>query len=183
VPVVSAVEPNLLVVIARRPAVSAVGRIACGHLREAMISRAILERRISEFIALDQDQESLDHIAETYTQHNIRIVNGSVRAVISGAVKLGGFNLIYAAGLYDYLVDRVAARLTAATFDMLVSGGRLLVANFAPTGRDIAYMEKFMRWKLIYRTEDDIMRLAGGIVPESIRLQDFSAMHTRMSSA
>ena len=145
--------------------------VACGHLREAMISVAISTKRVTEFVALDQDQESLGHIAETYPNQNVRTLNASVRAIISRAVRLNGFHLAYAAGLYDYLVDRVATKLTTAMFEMLASGGRLLIANFAPSGRDIAYMETFMGWKLIYRNENDMNRLTSGIAPESILSQ------------
>ena len=45
---------------------------------------------------------------------------------------LGQFDLIYSAGLYDYLETPVAERLPQVLFDLLNPGGQLLYANFAP---------------------------------------------------
>jgi extracellular factor (EF) 3-hydroxypalmitic acid methyl ester biosynthesis protein len=72
-------------------------------------------------------------------------------------------DLVYAAGLYDYLNERVAIRLTRQMFETLAPGGRLLIANFAPTLRDIGYMETYMGWKVKYRTRDDMKALSADI--------------------
>ena len=45
-------------------------------------------------------------------------------------------------------------------FDMLRSGGKLLVANFIPDHREVGYMETFMQWQLIYRTESQLADVA-----------------------
>jgi hypothetical protein len=41
-------------------------------------------------------------------------------------------------------------------FDMVAPGGRLLVANFAPTLPENGYMETLMNWKLIYRNPKEM---------------------------
>ena len=138
--------------------------IACGHLREAGRSQAVIGGRIAQFIALDQDADSLAQVDRAYANVGVRTVNSSVRALLAGKLHLEGFHLVYAAGLYDYLSDRVAARLTQMMFDMLAPGGRLLVANFAPCLTDIGYMETYMGWKLIYRGPDE-MTAIGREVP------------------
>jgi hypothetical protein len=48
-------------------------------------------------------------------------------------------------------------------FDMVVPGGRVLVANFAPGLPEVGYMESFMAWKLIYRTPEEMTRLSADI--------------------
>ena len=93
---------------------------------------------------------------------------GSVRGILSGKTVFRGFDLVYAADFYDYLNDATATRLTALMFAMLNPGGRLLVPNFAPCLRDIGYMESFMRWDLIYRTEAQVAGLAAQIPPADI---------------
>ena len=82
---------------------------------------------------------------------------------MAGKARFEGYHFVYAAGLYDYLSDRVAARLTHIMFDMLAPGGRLLVANFAPRLPEVAYMETFMDWTLIYRTPEQMAVLSDNI--------------------
>ena len=65
-------------------------------------------------------------------------------------------DLVYAAGLYDYLSQPFATRLTRIMFEMLRPGGKLLIANFMPDHRDAGYMKTFMQWPLIYRNESQL---------------------------
>lgn len=78
------------------------------------------------------------------------------------------FDFIYASGLYDYLEQPVARRLTAALFDQLAPGGRLLVANFLPDHLDVGYMEAFMDWWLIYRSPAELADVAADIPAEQL---------------
>jgi extracellular factor (EF) 3-hydroxypalmitic acid methyl ester biosynthesis protein len=142
--------------------------IACGHLREADQSRAMQDRRLHHFHAFDQDTDSLAVVEETYPDRGIKTIQGSVKGILSGKAVFKEMDLVYAAGLYDYLTERVAIRLTRQMFEMLAPGGRLLIANFAPTLRDIGYMETYMGWKLIYRTLEQMNNLLEDIQPEAI---------------
>lgn len=137
--------------------------LAAGHLREADLSSTIKSRRIGELIAFDQDASSLATIHADYGNHQIQTQQESVRSIIAGKHSFRDFHFVYAAGLFDYLSDRVATRLVGRMFDMLLPGGRLLVANFAPILKDIGYMEAFMRWHLIYRNEQEMASLSAGI--------------------
>jgi extracellular factor (EF) 3-hydroxypalmitic acid methyl ester biosynthesis protein len=142
--------------------------IACGHLREAAHSSAMDAGRIHNLFAFDQDVDSLALIEENHSSRNIKTIQGSIKGILSGKSKFEDMDLVYAAGLYDYLGDRVAIRLTRQIFDMLAPGGRLLIANFAPTLRDIGYMETYMGWKLIYRNAEDMRALSAEIPPHAI---------------
>jgi len=152
--------------MADHPYLPRVLSIACGHLREAENSAVVMEGKIKEFIALDQDPLSLKLIRHEMAGYNISPVHGSVRDLLTDKLKYNELDFVYAAGLYDYLTQPVAARLTRIIFKMLRPGGRLLVANFAPSVRDIAYMETFMQWWLIYRDEEELAAVANEI-PES----------------
>lgn len=134
--------------------------VACGHLREGVYSKALMEDRIGELVAFDQDAASLQQVQQQYAGKRVRIVEGSVRDLLGGKVRFEGFHFVYAAGLYDYLSERVASRLTRIMFDMLVPGGRMLVANFAPVLPEQAYMETFMDWRLIYRTAEEMAKVS-----------------------
>jgi len=69
------------------------------------------------------------------------------------------FHLTYAAGLFDYLSDRLAARLLAGMLALTRPGGTVLIANFLPDAADRGYMEMVMDWWLIFRTEAQMLAL------------------------
>jgi extracellular factor (EF) 3-hydroxypalmitic acid methyl ester biosynthesis protein len=142
--------------------------VACGHLREAQRSDAVRGGRIGELVALDQDPRSIALIQREQAQHKVTTVTSSFRRLIVAPGNLGKFDFIYSAGLYDYLQEETARRLTASMFAMLRPGGVLLVANFAPELGDIGYMEAMMDWVLIYRDEAQIGALDTSIPAEQI---------------
>lgn len=142
--------------------------VACGHLREAEKSRAVAEHRVGELIAFDQDALSLAEISHHNPHGVVKPVCGSVRALLSEKTKFQDMDFVYSAGLYDYLSDAVATRLTGLLFGMLRSGGRVLVANFARYPPETGYMEAFMDWWLLYREEDDMRSLLGEVPMEEL---------------
>ena len=129
--------------------------IACGHLREAETSQAVAENAIEEFIAIDQDPLSIQLLELNHISNNIKPICASVIDLIRHKLEFNNFDLVYAAGLYDYLPLKIAKVLTRTMFSILKPGGQLLIANFTPNLRDIGYMETFMRWNLIYRTPEE----------------------------
>lgn len=134
--------------------------VACGHLRESEASLAIKENRVQEFIALDRDRLSLDFITEKMLSPSISPICGSVQDLLDGKIVFDNLSFIYSVGLYDYLPQFIARRLTKILFDMLVPGGQLLIANAYPSVQETAYMETFMQWRLIYREEAEMNDLA-----------------------
>jgi len=134
--------------------------VASGHLREAEISNAVLDNALDEFVAFDQDGASVEAVAREYTRFGVTTIQGSVRQLLSGKVRLGQYDLAYAAGLFDYLRESVARALMCSIFAMVRPGGKLLVPNFLPTTREIGYMEAFMDWQLIYRDHNAMYSLA-----------------------
>jgi hypothetical protein len=139
--------------------VSAIGggrilSVASGHCRELEGSLVASAAFNGEFIALDQDPLSCAEVAACTAGQRVRVVEQGVRELVArGGSALGRFDLIYSAGLYDYLPDSLARRLTERLLAMLAPGGRLLLANFVPTGSGRGYMELFMNWQLIVRNE------------------------------
>jgi hypothetical protein len=78
---------------------------------------------------------------------------------LNGKIKFNGLSLVYAAGLFDYLADKVAQRLIEVMFSFLKPGGRMLVANFLPNLPDVGYMESYMDWFLIFRSSEELLKL------------------------
>lgn len=141
--------------------------VACGHLREAALSEAIQKNKLKRFVALDQDTESLNEVRLSYDFEALQVVQASVRDILHPRYDIGEFDLIYSAGLYDYLNDKTVKFLTQSLFKRLKKGGRLLIANFMPNIIESGYMEAFMAWNLIYRKTDNILQ-AIDIVDENL---------------
>jgi SAM-dependent methyltransferase len=130
--------------------------IAAGHLREANRSIALEKGLIKRWVALDQDPLSVGSITRDFRGTPVDAIDGSVRGLLTDAYKLDKFDFIYAAGLYDYLSQSVAVKLTQKCLQMLKPNGVLLFANFAQDIPDDGYMETFMNWALLLRSEADM---------------------------
>jgi extracellular factor (EF) 3-hydroxypalmitic acid methyl ester biosynthesis protein len=133
--------------------------IASGHLREADL---VLEPSATGqpwWVAFDQDKLSLDVVKKTYGDRGVSTLSGSVREALSGKIQLGVHDLVYAAGLFDYLPEPAAIALLKQMIASTLSGGTIMIANFARDIPDVGYMESYMAWDLIYRDESDIQRI------------------------
>ncbi len=136
--------------------------VASGHCRELDGSHVQAPWFSGEFVALDQDPLSCAEVRRVQAGHRVRVVCEGVRDLLAAdaAAALGRFDLIYSAGLYDYLPDALARRLTQRLLGLLRPGGRLLVANFVPGGSGRGYMELFMDWTLVLRSPAQLEALA-----------------------
>ncbi|TWU20423.1 hypothetical protein Pla52o_42980 [Novipirellula galeiformis] len=159
---------EMLDAIARQSSDQHVLAVAAGHLREASLSTGVRRKRFERFVAMDADEKSLEEIDRCYGRYGIDAVTANIRQMLTGNLDLGSFDLIYSTGLYDYLADSTAMRLTANLFDCLRPGGKLVIANFLPEIRDVGYMEMFMDWHLIYRTRGQMMQLADKVVQSAV---------------
>lgn len=142
--------------------------IAAGHLREANRSVALAERKIKRWVALDQDPMSVGAITRDFTGTCIEAIDGSVRGILSGRQQLGTFDFVYAAGLYDYLVDKVSIKLTQRCLEMLKPGGTFLFANFSQDIGVDGYMESFMNWALLLRSEEDMWNIINASIDPAL---------------
>lgn len=142
--------------------------MACGHLRGAPMSKALRQGGIAEVVAMDQDEQSLAEVERACAGLPVRTLRGSVQQWLRNRIDLGGFDLVYAAGLYDYLNRPLGTALTAKLFDAVRPAGQLVIANFLPNVPDVGYMECCMDWWLVYRSESDMGRLLERIPAEEI---------------
>jgi SAM-dependent methyltransferase len=133
--------------------------IAAGHLREANGSAALRDRSIKRWVALDQDPFSIGSITRDFVGTRVEAINGSVRSLLARTQQLGHFDFIYAAGLYDYLTHKVAVKLTKRCLELLKPGGVFLFANFSSDIAVDGYMETFMNWALLLRSEVDMWNI------------------------
>jgi extracellular factor (EF) 3-hydroxypalmitic acid methyl ester biosynthesis protein len=133
--------------------------VAAGHLRELVECVPFHAGSIGRVVALDQDPHAIATLQRTFGAR-IETVRSGIRALLGDALTEQPFDLIYSAGLYDYLDTRLAQRLTAALFRRLAPGGELLIANFTTDVEDAGYMETYMGWWLNFRTPLQCLDLA-----------------------
>jgi extracellular factor (EF) 3-hydroxypalmitic acid methyl ester biosynthesis protein len=146
--------------------------VACGHARECSISEALQNGRIGSFVAMDHDPKSLEVMqlsVPAASMPKARPLQASVLTLLMQENDdLGPFDLVYSAGLYDYLDQPTARRLTEALFALLGPGGHLVIANFLPTAKAAAGLECIMDWWLIYRSEAEIRDFCAALPREYV---------------
>ena len=147
---------------------AAILSVACGHLRELEVSTAAQARAFGRFVGLDRDPATLDYVSRTWGPLGVEARAASVELFMPGEAAVERFDLVYAAGLYDYLDDPLAQLVTTRLFDFLNPGGRLLIGSFTPETRDAGYMEAYMGWELIYRDAADIRRFVDPVPHASV---------------
>lgn len=70
-----------------------------------------------------------------------------------------GFDLVYCAGLFDYLTESTCKEMMDIFYDLVLPGGLLLVTN-VHSNNPLRYgMEHLLDWHLIYRDEKEIRAL------------------------
>ncbi|SAL00362.1 hypothetical protein AWB78_05939 [Caballeronia calidae] len=155
-------------VLHEREGDSSVLSLGCGHLRELDLSRVLTQVRPHRFLALDQDANSLAEVERCFATLGITAERRNIKDIVAGRLNYEGLDLIYAAGLYDYLMPEAAHSLTLRLFNMLAPGGTLFIANFLSNIPDAGFMEAAMDWWLIYRDENEMRALLSGIEESDI---------------
>lgn len=138
--------------------------VACGYLRESELSEAFKAGKLGRWVALDQDSDSVAVVAEANKDTAIEPMVGSVSGLMRRSYALGTFDLVYSSGLYDYLPYAVAVRLTQRLVDLLKPGGAYLFANYSDEITTDGYMETFMDWPLILRSDADMRDIVNAAV-------------------
>jgi extracellular factor (EF) 3-hydroxypalmitic acid methyl ester biosynthesis protein len=148
--------------------------IACGPAHEVqqfLVDQAVSAR--ANFTLLDFNEETLQYVKnsldQTQARHGrqtaVQYVKKSVHQMLkesSRTIEGPGrhqYDLVYCAGLFDYLSDQVCLRLMNTMYDSLAPGGLLISTNVEP-GNPLRYgMEHLLDWHLIYRTAPQMLLL------------------------
>lgn len=150
-------------------------------------------REIKELLEMDTERFFSKVIFDCY-DFDIRAINyakelinnsGNVNFLQKNVIRIAlnrdikkeipwNYDIIYSAGLFDYLDEKVAARLVFNLKKLLKSGGMLVIANFGDkyNNPSAGLMEWATEWYLIYRTEDEFTRifLDAGFYPKNLKL-------------
>ena len=130
----------------------------------------LLRAGCAEIALLDQDAGALRHAreqiealaAQAGVEVTLTCINTSIRTVIAEGLS-GSYDLIYSAGLFDYLKDRTARAAGARLVAALAPGGRALIGNFGTANPTRPLMELILDWPLQHRSSSDLRQLFGGI--------------------
>ena len=146
--------------------------IGCGPAREAFdYLNAAAPGPPLELVLIDQDEQALahawEHLQEAARPHGGRVRLSCRHISFAQLFSLPEFvsevnraDMIYSAGLFDYLGEDVGRALMNGCFGLLRDGGRLVVGN-AAAGPDVRWMPEFvLDWTMIYRTEGALRDLA-----------------------
>jgi extracellular factor (EF) 3-hydroxypalmitic acid methyl ester biosynthesis protein len=90
----------------------------------------------------------------------LKTVQELLRQAIEMPANSQSYDIIYCAGLFDYLSDRVCAKLVKLFFQWCEPGGRVIVTNVHSSNPVKGLMEHVMEWHLVMRDESDMLRLA-----------------------
>jgi len=147
-----------------------IANIGCGAARELVHFLNVnpeLGNQMSVTL-VDQDERAIEICERTLTplarETNTRFnfVCDPIQRLITAtnlSASLGTYNLVYSAGLFDYLEDQTFIELTRVLFQLLPKDGRLVIGNMADHNPSRYHMEYSMDWFLIYRSKEELMNL------------------------
>lgn len=123
------------------------------------------------FVCVDQDDRAIDYARRVCRGYESRIE--FTRANVLRFRTEERFDLVWSAGLFDYLSDRLFIAVASRMMSLVAKGGQMIVGNFSTENSTQAYMELCGDWKLILRDPESLRRLLvrAGAHPRQIKVQ------------
>lgn len=154
--------------------------LGCGPAREVqefMVEDAASD--MADFTLFDFNPQTLDFtrtaIAEVRDRSGrntaVNLSERSINQLLKEAGKISAtsavrqYDLVYCAGLFDYVSDRVCRRLNELFYHLLAPGGLMIVTNVDASKPFRHSMDYLLEWHLIYRNRGDMERLVPSQVP------------------
>lgn len=83
-----------------------------------------------------------------------------------------GYDLVWSAGLFDYLTDKLFVHLLQALLKVTKPGGEVVVGNFSDFNPSRDYMELLGHWQLHHRSRQTLMALTAqaGVSPDQVQI-------------
>ncbi|HEV2329049.1 MAG TPA: class I SAM-dependent methyltransferase [Verrucomicrobiae bacterium] len=119
--------------------------------------------------ALAYTETSLNAIQHKYGRDShFRFLKKSVSQILreSGRADAQRYDLVYCAGLFDYLADPICLQLTRVLYDWVAPGGMLITTNVDVSNPRKLTMDYLLEWHLIYRNRNDFMAIKPDNIPE-----------------
>lgn len=150
--------------------------LGCGPGLEiqAFLEESPLSSR-ADFTLLDFNDETIEYTRRILGQLNsryergarIQLVKKSVMQLLKESTKASAdqFDLVYCAGLFDYLTDPVCEKLLALFYRMVVPGGFMVATNVDSCNPSRGWMEFMVDWHLCYRDSKEFAALLPKAAP------------------
>ena len=124
-----------------------------------------------QFDLLDIDNNAIEYASKK--NHNFLDQINFTRANITKFSTPKKYDLIWSAGLFDYLDDLFFVQLLKRFTNNLKEDGQIIIGNFSPKNPTISVMEVMTEWHLNYRDEEHLVALAekAGINLEKISIK------------
>jgi extracellular factor (EF) 3-hydroxypalmitic acid methyl ester biosynthesis protein len=138
-----------------------IASIGCGPAKEieVLLAEAPEFGPRLDVTLVDQEQLAIDQCARTIP--TARRCKAGLRELLHGDWPGPGecFDLIYSAGMFDYLGDGLFEAVTRKLFQALAPGGELVIGNVAAHNPSRWIMEYFADWCLIHRAPTELIEL------------------------
>ncbi len=134
--------------------------IGCGSCRDVLeMYQYSRNGKHIYFHCVDQEKKAIQYakklLANTHIQKNIYLDNKNIFKLRTAKK----YDLIWSAGLFDYLEDSIAILLLKKIWRYLKEDGQIIFGNFSPTNPTRKGMEIMGKWHLIHRTADHLIKL------------------------
>lgn len=162
-------EVGRVATIGRRTRILNLGCGPAGEIQRFMQSEEISSR--ADFRLWDFNPETLDYARERLEserlaharQTGLLFEQKSVHQILKEAGRPEAsapvYDLVYCAGLFDYLSDRICQRLVNILYGFVAPGGLLVATNVDPSNPMRHGMEFLLEWHLIYRDQTQMKQL------------------------
>lgn len=135
----------------------AVLNVASGPCRDVLDVFEACPDLPAEVHCVEQDPRAIEFARGLCRQHLGRVTFEQRNALRLSPARQ--YDLVWSAGLFDYLPDRLFVRLLRRLASAVEPGGEVVVGNFAASNPSRPYMELF-GWSLHHRSVDGLLSLA-----------------------
>lgn len=165
--------------------------LGCGpakEVQELIAGHDLIDR--CKFTLIDFNDQTLEYTGRTLDtlkmnhRRSVGIdmkkysVNNILRMALSSKENdftLEGYDLVYCAGLFDYLSDKICQRLIQFFYQILAPGGLMVFTNVDKSNPIRYWMEYIVEWHLIYRDSEELEKLVPANMPaDSIEVKSDS---------
>ena len=157
-----------------KPQTSRIASIACGSCPDLRLIRDHLPALAGQLWLNDMDPGALAFSSDALAPESERWQFHEADALtFARRLPRESFDLVLAGGLFDYLDARAATLLIKLAVRALAPGGTFYFTNIARGNPYRTLIEYFGNWKLIERTEEDVLRecFAAGVESERVEIR------------